>query len=1051
MASTRRMLPVLLTIFLVIKSPRSTAEFSKWQIKTPNYVSDLAEALVRLMNRTADIDHLETIYGDLTGAELKLVSKTQLLKKMAKVSGDVFSDRMAALKRLVERAENAVMNYSFNPMYQEGDVAFVNVKKIDENEYQYNPNFKNKVNLNTSAVHIPVEIYEGYPIIQNEIKWSGILDRAFKRNHELYSDLSWQFFGSQTGMMRFYPATKWRDPPEDIPDLYDVRRRPWYIEASTSPKDMLILIDTSGSVHGQTLQIIKMSVKALLNTLGENDYVNIASFSKTVEWISCFHTFVQASSVNKLILFEAIERLKDGETASYSKALEFAFEEFKKFDATKKTTDGSDCHKVIMFFTDGGTEDPKQVYRAENNTAVRIFTFATGPHAVPVHTIKAMACNNKGYFTSISSLGAIRDGVQDYVNVLSRPMVLSGEKQFELTNFYDDVMGLGMVTTITLPVYNRSLDGVGQSIVGVMGVDIPVKSLEQLGPNREMGPIGYSFAINHNGFIVFHPDMKTQGDYLDDPPEVDLVDLEEDIPLMNQLRQKMIDRQSGSVISNTIETLPNQKYVCKQEKTYYYTPIPNTTFSLALVFPTGRNYYLSVDASKFNMSEGLGLPKDSGVVAQWPYCKGYPDAPNVSLSDLIKEGKNCNEETVLHLLWDIQKTKSLPHTWSTLLDNYPSFSDYVKTIFLGTEGGLTRIYPESDLFVKKFKLYADTWDTDYYRRALYAKDSWIFSVIVEPGPTVNDSQGIIQAVRSVIAKEPRTFIPGVVGVQFSIDGLMELLLEGNFGDLGFTGSSLSNSDRDQLPCNQEEVICYLIDDGGFIIATSHDNKLEKVTKFLGEEDPELMWTLFTNQIYIRKKTFNYQALCPVVKDTLSSGPRMFYTSQLTFHWLFDLVAWFYFKISLWSLFQSLWAPTTEGIFEFGSIHKEKFKCVTVQHQYYFGENVSFTGEFSCDGCYRKISATRMNGTNLLFVAIEAPCTENGFVCTRIVPPHQYPERVPSTKLCTRIPRYRRRPTPCYAHDDRENVAICNKGSTITIAKDVIMLSLIFLAFLSRQN
>ncbi|NWI21876.1 CA2D2 protein, partial [Crypturellus soui] len=86
----------------------------------------------------------------------------------------------------------------------------------------------------------------------------------------------------------------------------------------------------------------------------------------------------------------------------------------------------------------------------------------------------------QGYYFEIPSIGAIRINTQvrlapsspgsdpcrmphslllspqEYLDVLGRPMVLAGNraKQVQWTNVYQDALGLGLVVTGTLPVFN---------------------------------------------------------------------------------------------------------------------------------------------------------------------------------------------------------------------------------------------------------------------------------------------------------------------------------------------------------------------------------------------------------------------------------------------------------------------------------------------------------------------------------------------------------------------------------------------------------------------
>ncbi|XP_056462471.1 voltage-dependent calcium channel subunit alpha-2/delta-2-like [Gadus chalcogrammus] len=195
-----------------------------------------------------------------------------------------------------------------------------------ELEFVDDPNFKNKVNYSSSAVQIPTDIYKGSPTILNELNWTQSLERLFIDNRREDSSLRWQVFGSATGVTRYYPATPWKAPNKI--DLYDVRRRPWYIQGASSPKDMVIIVDVSGSVSGLTLKLMKASVMEMLETLTDDDYVNVASFSEKAEaLVPCFKNLVQANIRNKKIFKEAVFHMQAKGTTDYKSGFTFAFEQ----------------------------------------------------------------------------------------------------------------------------------------------------------------------------------------------------------------------------------------------------------------------------------------------------------------------------------------------------------------------------------------------------------------------------------------------------------------------------------------------------------------------------------------------------------------------------------------------------------------------------------------------------------------------------------------------------------------------------------------------------
>lgn len=78
---------------------------------------------------------------------------------------------------------------------------------------------------------------------------------------------------------------------EDVADVYDCRLRPWYVSAGGAPRDVLILLDASGSMKNSSNQVIaEKFTLALLSALTDDDRVNVLRFNVIIESpISCFN------------------------------------------------------------------------------------------------------------------------------------------------------------------------------------------------------------------------------------------------------------------------------------------------------------------------------------------------------------------------------------------------------------------------------------------------------------------------------------------------------------------------------------------------------------------------------------------------------------------------------------------------------------------------------------------------------------------------------------------------------------------------------------------
>lgn len=88
--------------------------------------------------------------------------------------------------------------------------------------------------------------------------------------------------------MHFHIAVKWPNDKGSA-NIDEFRLSPWFVEAITSPKDIVILMDTSSPLSDSSRQLTRITAKTILDTLGDNDFVNVFSLdSDEPAMMPCF-------------------------------------------------------------------------------------------------------------------------------------------------------------------------------------------------------------------------------------------------------------------------------------------------------------------------------------------------------------------------------------------------------------------------------------------------------------------------------------------------------------------------------------------------------------------------------------------------------------------------------------------------------------------------------------------------------------------------------------------------------------------------------------------
>lgn len=297
------------------------------------------------------------------------------------------------------------------------------------------------------------------------------------------------YYGNDNGVFRISPSS-----PEDCPtgeSNYDPRVRPWYVAASSGPKDVIIVLDVSGSMsqYGR-LSLMKEAAIRVVNTLGASDYVSVIQFESNARHVTGggygqAQQLQRATDENKKNIVSQIKGLEANGGTNFYQAFDLAFRDFIESDAAEKS---SGCNKAILFLTDGEMQDDKTnlmnmissylgEYVLSNRKKPILFTYTLGSGA-DLTVPKEIACQHDGIWSNVSDGDDLATSMGAYYKYFAYG--LSGEDNADFVAWvspytYSTTGELG--TTASAPVYDRSVDP--PVLAGVVGLDFSFAAMER--------------------------------------------------------------------------------------------------------------------------------------------------------------------------------------------------------------------------------------------------------------------------------------------------------------------------------------------------------------------------------------------------------------------------------------------------------------------------------------------------------------------------------------------------------------------------------------------
>ncbi|KAL5971969.1 Voltage-dependent calcium channel subunit alpha-2/delta-3 [Taenia solium] len=290
-------------------------------------------------------------------------------------------------------------------------------------------------------------------------------------------------------------------------------------------------------------------------------------------------------------VIQNVFRLTAHDAADYDEAIAFGMKLMSTFSAGRPMS--AHCNKILVLISDSDIQynDTTIQILERYQDYVHLFTYSlstiTGPGPLTEVTKQI-----NGAFAQIPVIGALSNILRhftDHATHYGSTKKLHPQKLDLVVHHAADIFPfkiaeeIGPMASLTMAVYNRT---VGLNLLGIMGTDVSA---------REMVDLLQTYLRKLSAQTI----------------DIDIMDIEaSNVTELLTVRENLIDNKEGVTILDDFAVFMDEVHAHRTLRTYSYTPIPETGYSICLVTATDRD----LDVQFLSQKEHLHAVTDTVLV-----------------------------------------------------------------------------------------------------------------------------------------------------------------------------------------------------------------------------------------------------------------------------------------------------------------------------------------------------------------------------------------------------------------------------------------------------